>query len=105
MFAKKNRFSFKKGAPKYSLNSKFFVLRYDFDANALECSVVIGKKVDKRAVARNRLKRKIVQKIRELIDTDKKLRLVIYIRKGLNEDIFSEFEIDLEKNLKDKKII
>lgn len=67
MFARKNRFSFRKGAPKFVYASPFFILRYQkSDDNIFRCAVVVGKKVDKRAVVRNKVKRAIVEQVQEL---------------------------------------
>ena len=67
MFGKKNRYSFKRGVPKQIFATHFFVLRYQQPSQVgFTCAVVVGKKVDKRAVIRNKIKRKIVEEIQKL---------------------------------------
>lgn len=95
MFAKKNRFSFRRGAPRQTLHTPFFVLAYQKNTDSqFRCAVVVGKKVDKRAVARNTVKRKIVS-ILEEITKDKKIgfELVFFIRKEINTIIENRDEI------------
>ncbi len=61
MFPKSYRYSFRKGLPKKTLSTTFFVIKYDNSQDdSMHCAVVVGKKVDKRAVVRNKIKRQIV---------------------------------------------
>lgn len=98
MFEKKNRYSFRKGVPKLLFTSQFLVIRYQkHEDSVLRCSVVVGKKVDKRAVARNKIKRLFVSHIKELLDDTMPYELVIYARKGAGE-LTSEQVVEELKN-------
>ena len=84
MFAQRNRFSFKKGAPRKVFSTPLFILRYDIkEENRLECAVVVGKKVDKRAVVRNKVKRQLVKQIKEMVELVSPFKLVIIAKKQI----------------------
>ena len=84
MFARQNRFSFRKGVPKKIFSNSFLLIRYDRSTNPkFECAVVVGKKVDTRAVVRNSVKRMLVSIIKELIDTDTQYIIVMYAKKPI----------------------
>jgi ribonuclease P protein component len=84
MFASKNRFSFKKGVPRKTFSNSFLFIRYDKTSiPRLECAVVVGKKVDGRAVLRNSVKRMLVSIIKELVDTDSHYKIVVYAKKSI----------------------
>lgn len=51
----------------------------------LRCSVVVGKKVDKKAVIRNKVKRMLVSRIKELLPETTPYDMVIYARRGAAE--------------------
>lgn len=98
MFARPNRFSFKNGVPRKVFQTPFFVIRYEFiKATGLECAVVVGKKVSKKATERNRIKRKIVAKIKKTIAPERNLRLVVFAKKGLSEENFLQASDNLEQ--------
>ena len=83
MLAKQHRFSFKNTLPKRIIQSKSFSLRFDKNNVAkLQVAVVVSKKVDKRAVVRNKIKRKILEAVRKNIDTNTSLDLVFYAKSG-----------------------
>lgn len=82
MFSKSHRFSFKKGVPKNYYQTPLFVIRYDKNTTgSFKCAVVVGKKVDKRAVVRNKIKRQTVEIIKELVAQDKNVAIVLYAKK------------------------
>ena len=95
MFAKKNRFSFKNKLPKQILHSQSFTVRYEKNEEGLKVAVVVSKKVDKRAVIRNKIKRIILEAVRKTLGTDTGLTLVFYAKKPAAS---SE---NLEKEVKD----
>lgn len=101
MFARKNRFSFKKGAPKFTYASPFFIFRYHRTTdNTFRCAVVVGKKIDKRAVVRNKVKRSIVMILEKIIKnkaTD--FEAVFFMRRPIL-DILEDKE-KLENTLKE----
>jgi ribonuclease P protein component len=95
MFDKKHRYSFKKGIPKHIFTLPWYVVRFGkSEDRLLHCSVVVGKKVDKRAVVRNKIKRQQLSIIKELVPEDAPFSLVIYARKPI-------LEIDREKAKKE----
>lgn len=91
MLPKANRFTFKSRIPKQILNSKSFSLRYDRNEEGLKVGVVVSKKVDKSAVARNGLKRKILEAVGNNLEKNVGLTLVFYVRKQIEgSDIAQE---------------
>ncbi len=86
MFSKSHRFSFKKSVPKNYYQTPLFVIRYDKNtAESLRCAVVVGKKVDKRAVVRNKIKRQTVETIKKLVPVGTNAVIVIYAKKSILE--------------------
>lgn len=101
MFSKSHRFSFKKGAPRSIFQTSFYSIRYAVKReNGLECAVVIGKKVDKRATVRNRYKRLTTEVVKDLISLDTPYKIVLFVKKpilglevsAIREDIKKGFE-------------
>lgn len=86
MLRKKNRYSFRKGVPKNIFATPFFVLRYqETNTPEVNCAVVVGKKVDKRAVFRNRIRRQVVEEVKKLLlQLDQKFEIVIYVKKSMS---------------------
>lgn len=102
MLPKSHRFSFKKGAPKRIYPTSLFVIRYNNkEENGLKLAVVVGKKVDKKAVVRNKIKRRIISILKELIPVDTNVDMVIFAKKGIldkqNEEIAKELKSALIK--------
>ncbi len=98
MFGRQNRFSFRKGVPKKYFQTPFFAIRYDNNAeNGLEVAVVVGKKVDKRATLRNKIKRKIVAFVKKSVSTDANFRLVIYAKKQVKTEESESVYKDLQQ--------
>lgn len=65
--------------------SQFLVVRYQKNTEDIfHCSVVVGKKVDKRAVVRNKVKRLLVATIKEIVSSKVPYDMVIYARKGID---------------------
>lgn len=81
MFSKKNRYSFKNRLPRQILNFPSFTVRYEKNEEGLKVAVVVSKKVDKRAVIRNKIKRIILEAVRKTLGTDTGLTLVFYAKK------------------------
>lgn len=101
MFPKRERYSFKKGLPKHTLSTPFFILRYQKnDLSKLQCAVVVGKKVDKRATARNKLKRRFVHIVKEITE-DKNISydFVFFLKKQIIEIERDQVKAELEKIL------
>lgn len=94
MFSKKQRFTFGRQLPKNIFQSKSFTLRYGENEVGLKVGVVVSKKVDKRAVARNKIKRLITEAVRVNIKIERPLNLVFYAKKEAvdNSNIGSEVE-------------
>lgn len=104
MLAKEHRFSFKNGAPKGFFQTPFFVIRHDNNAKKdSELAVVVGKKVDKRATVRNRIKRSLVSEIKDFILGTEKLRIVVYAKKSVNEENLKTVKEDLLEAFKKLK--
>lgn len=100
MFKKKSRFSFKKGLPDKSLVSPSFVLRYETNPQQeAKIAVVVSKKVDKRATVRNKIKRKVLFILKELVP--KKNDFVFFLKKASlersDEDLKKEISEALSK--------
>lgn len=105
MFNKRQRFSFKKGVPKRVFTSPFFVLRYQRKVlPEAHYSVVVGKRVDKKAVIRNRVKRQLMKNLEELFENKSSdLDIVIYGRKGILNATSKESLGELKKALEQIK--
>ncbi len=101
MLDRSHRFSFRKGAPRRIFATPLFVVRYDSNNDQLHCSVVVGKKVDKRAVVRNRIKRQINEMLREILSKDLKYDLVFFIKKQINESNREIIKGTIEQALKE----
>lgn len=98
MFARRNRFSFKKGVPRKIFSTPFFVIRHEKSVDkTFRCAVVVGKKVDKRAVVRNRIKRHIVATVKELLAHDTEMTIVIYAKKPIAELATESIEEEFKK--------
>ena len=100
MLPKPNRFNFKSKLPKNTLNSQSFSIRYDINEEGLKVGVVVSKKVDKRAVIRNRIKRVILETVRLNVKKEEGLTLIFYAKgaavgnEGLAEEVKNKlFEI------------
>lgn len=106
MLGKKNRYSFKKGVPRIVFASPFFVVRYQkSEEEKLFLGVVVGKKVDKRAVVRNRVKRQLVERIKNILSKDTPYEIVIYARKAILELDLTRQEQELRDAFQKIKII
>jgi ribonuclease P protein component len=106
MFAKSHRFSFKKGAPRRIYQTPLFVIRYDKNNDKkLHCAVVVGKKVDKRAVVRNTIKRQLNITIKELLSLDTEYNIVIFAKKLILSASKEERYEELKKSFKSINII
>lgn len=97
MLPKRHRFSFKKGAPNKLHSTRLFVIRYNkLNSSGLHAAVIVGKKVDKRATVRNKLKRRIVESIKELLPMSLNVDLVIFAKKPIlevsKEELLEEFK-------------
>lgn len=106
MFAKKQRYSFKKGVPKKVFATPYFVIRYEVKDEAMfQCAVVVGKKVDTKAVSRNKIKRIIVKSIKDLVSIDSKADTILYARNKINELTEERIKEELQKAFKAIQII
>lgn len=94
MFAKKNRYSFRDALPKNILNSRSFNVRYGKNDGELKVAVVVSKKVDKRAVVRNKIKRAILEAVRKNLGMDIGLTLVFYAKRQAVESSNLDQEIE-----------
>ncbi len=86
MLPKSNRFTFKSKLPKNTLNSQSFSVRYEENEKELKVAVVVSKKVDKRAVARNRIRRVIVETVAKHLKPESNLTLVFYAKSAAVEN-------------------
>lgn len=106
MFAKKQRYSFKNGIPRKVFGTPYFVIRYEVNDNAMfQCAVVVGKKVDKKAVGRNKIKRIIVKNIKDLKLQNTGANLILYARNKITELTEEKIREELQKAFKTISII
>lgn len=105
MFPKRERYSFKKGLPKHTLSTPFFILRYQKnDLSKLQCAVVAGKKIDKRATVRNKIKRRFIHIIKEIMkDKNVSYDFVFFLKKAIIEKERDKVKEELEKILAEIK--
>lgn len=102
MFKKILRYSFKKGLPKEIFTSPSFVLRYQKKDLNSRVGVVTSKKVDKRAVVRNSIKRRFLNILKEVfLEKKSSYDLVFFLRKvslsKSKEDLSQEIKTALSK--------
>jgi len=99
MFEKEKRFSFKQGLPRKVISTPYFSLRFGPKKNDLGTNaVVVSKKVSKKAVIRNKIKRKVVavlkENLKEKLDEND---IVIYMRpipEGVSDSMLEKLLID-----------
>lgn len=94
MFAKQQRYSFKRKLPQRSLHTGYFTLRYQSNQEGVfRCGVVVGKKIDKRSTVRNRLKRRFIHALRDNIQRKTlPYTLVFFLKKELVGKDFVEMK-------------
>lgn len=106
MFSKDKRFSYKAGAPSNYINSHCFSLRYKKNNEGLHCAVVVGKKVDKKAVVRHTLKRRFLHALKELLhDKEVSYDLVFFLNRKSIEKKFEELQDEIKSALQRLEII
>jgi len=85
MFGKEKRYSFRKGLPKKVFSTPYFTLRYGkVEGNLAKRAVVVSKKVSKKSVIRNKIKRKILVLLEEYLE-DKEFDVVVYVKPSITE--------------------
>jgi len=98
MFEKKARYSFKKGLPKNITGSPFFVLRYQENGLAhFRYAVVVSKKVDARAVGRNRLRRRVTALLEKENPKNPPRDLVFFLKKAIIELNNNQIKTEIQK--------
>ncbi len=87
MLARKLRYSFGKGLPKNIIHLTLFTLRFEKSEKSAKVAVVVSKKIDSRATARNRVKRVMVAHLSKFISDMNPYSLVFFMKKEiLNAD-------------------
>lgn len=89
MFKKINRVSswlFPNLMKSKTLFSQSFRVKYKKNTDLLKISVVIPKKIIKKRVHRNRLKRQIIHSIKNTINTNTNMYIVFWVTKGILEN-------------------
>lgn len=101
MLAKQYRYSFKKGLPKHTLSTPFFTLRYGVSSvDRIQCAVVVSKKVNKKAVARNKIKRRFMHAFQQVVkDKNNAYSLVFFLKKGIQDMKQEEIKQEIQKVL------
>jgi ribonuclease P protein component len=69
------------------------------------CAVVVGKKVDKRAVVRNKVKRQLLEIIRSILSEDTKATVAVYAKKPILETETDQRKNELKKALETIRIL
>lgn len=107
MLRKSERFSFRGPLPKDSIRGNYFSLRFGKNKeNKFACSVVVGQKISKKAVVRNREKRMLYHGLRKILgDRRPPFNLIFYLRGQILELNFQEIENEIRKALIQAKII
>ncbi len=101
MLKKEQRFSFKDELPKKIISSPLFVLRYQKkNISKFKCAVVVSKRVDKKAVVRNRLKR-VFFSILENIEKERAMpfNMVFFLKKQVLSKDHEYIKREIEKIL------
>ena len=83
------------------IHSEYFFIQYKPSTNKVsKFTVVISKKVEKAAVKRNKIKRRIREIIKnELYPFKKPLFMVIHVKKGIGDLNFNKYKIELQNLL------
>lgn len=103
MFAKDTRYLFQGGIPSQTLSTPYFLFKYQKNLDQKNhYAIVVSKKVDKRSVVRNSLKRKMSHILRELLKETKEFYdLVFFTRPCIvslsNEQLKQEIARALER--------
>lgn len=106
MLPKINRFSFKKGTPKNTFSSPSFVMKFEKNQEeGLKCAVVVSKKVDRRAVIRNKVRREFIRIVEELLGKGTNYSLVFILRKQILDQEYSLNLNEVKNALEKTKII
>ncbi len=102
MFEKEKRFSFKQGLPKKVITSPYFTLRFGLAKGEMGTNaVVVSKKVSKKAVIRNRIKRKVVSSLKETQDEKlDKYDLVFYIKPQIIEAHEQQVDLAIQESIR-----
>ena len=106
------RFSFRKGLPKKSASTPLFRLRYDKNRFfKTQIAIVVGKRVDKRAVIRNKIKRRFSSALQGILKEYQveNYSLVFFVNKDAADaqiaDITQSLVATLQKNWSNIKIM
>lgn len=83
MFNKQHRFSFSGKFPSLTIQSPFFVMRYEKTDKPFVVAIVASKKIDKRSVVRNQAKRKLFHVLADVMPKESTLAVIFYVRKPL----------------------
>lgn len=103
MFEKEKRFSFKQGLPRKVISTPYFTLRFGSKKSETGTNaVVVSKKVSKKAVIRNKFKRRFLSILKENLNKrHEEYDIVIYVRpmpEDLDENVYKKVLIEsLEK--------
>ncbi len=99
MFEKEKRYSFKQGLPKKAISTPYFTIRFGKSlAQSGTYAVVVSKKVSKKAVLRNKIKRRVLACLKEnLSEKQEKVDLVIYIK----PQIIELDEVQMDESIKE----
>lgn len=105
MFEKEKRFSFRQGLPKKVISTPYFTLRFGSKKSETGTNaVVVSKKVSKKAVIRNKIKRKFLSVLKENLGEKQELYdIVIYVRpmpENLDEKVYEDLLIESLKKIK-----
>jgi ribonuclease P protein component len=90
MLPKANRFTFKSKLPKQTLSYQSFSIKYGINDEGLKVAVVVSKKVDKRAVVRNKIKRVIIESVTQNLGKDANWTLIFYAKPGVKIENLAE---------------
>ena len=103
MFEKEKRFTFRQGLPKKVISTPYFTLRFGNRKSEIGTNaVVVSKKVSKKAVIRNKIKRKFLSVLKQnLKERHEDYDIVIYVR-PIPEDIDENIYINLLKESLEK---
>ncbi len=100
MFKKEDRFSFRHGLPKQKKITPLFIVRFQKVETEPKYAVVVGKKVSKKAVLRNKTKRVFTQALKEVLEKNKnEYDLLFFLRLSFHEYQKSGIMVELEKIL------
>lgn len=102
MLPKKHRLTYRESEAllknSFSLASPFFTLKVRYGLESTKCSVAVPKRVAKKAVERNRIRRRIYAACREVFEEfPLGVHILLFARKGVEGTSLEEIKAEIRR--------